>query len=76
MLTSLPPLISECIKPLCVSVSSHLQVPDELSHSDLLGHSVVQAVAVEDHALQDGEGALQDGNVHHRLVHIASDLRR
>lgn len=60
--------------PLCVCVCSHLQVPDELSHGDLLGHPVVQAVAVEHHALQDGERALQNGNVHHGLVHIACDL--
>lgn len=49
-------------------------MPDELSHGDLLSHSVVQAVAVEHHALQDGERALQDGNVHHGLVHVACDL--
>lgn len=50
-------------------------MPDELSHGDLLRHPMVEAVAVQHHALQDGEGALQDGHVHHRLVHIASDLR-
>lgn len=60
--------------PLCVCVCSHLQVPDELSHGDLLSHAVVQAVAVEHHALQDGERALQDGHVHHGLVHVACDL--
>ena len=49
-------------------------MPDELSHGDLLGHAVVQAVAVEHHALQDGQGALQDGHVHHGLVHVAGDL--
>lgn len=49
-------------------------MPDELSHGDLLSHSVVQAVTVEDHALQDGERALQDGHVHHGLVHVACDL--
>lgn len=62
--------------PLCVCVCSHLQVPDELSHGDLLRHPVVEAVAVEHHALQDGQGALQDGHVHHRLVHVASDLKQ
>lgn len=65
---------SECVTPLCVCVCSHLQVPDELSHGDLLSHAVVQAVAVEHHALQDGERALQDGHVHHGLVHVACDL--
>lgn len=50
-------------------------MPDELSHGDLLRHPMVEAVAVQHHALQDGERALQDGHVHHRLVHIASDLR-
>ena len=55
---------------------SHLQVSDELSHGDLLRHPVVEAVAVEDHALQDGQGALQDGHVHHGLVHVARNLRR
>lgn len=49
-------------------------MPDELSHGDLLRHSMVQAVAVEDHALEDGEGALQDGHIHHRLVHVACNL--
>lgn len=48
------PPISECMKPLCVCVCSHLQVPDELSHGDLLCHPMVEAVAVEDHALEDG----------------------
>lgn len=62
--------------PLRVCVCSHLQVPDELSHGDLLSHSLVQAVAVEHHALQDGERALQDGHVHHGLVHVACDLGR
>lgn len=71
---SLPLRSSECVTPLCVCVCSHLQVPDELSHGDLLSHSVVQAVAVEHHALQDGERALQNGNVHHGLVHVACDL--
>lgn len=49
-------------------------MPDELSHGDLLSHSVVQTVTVEHHALQDGERALQDGHVHHGLVHVACDL--
>lgn len=71
---SLPRRPSECVTPLCVCVCSHLQVPDELSHGDLLSHSVVQAVTVEHHALQDGERALQDGHVHHGLVHVAGDL--
>lgn len=55
-------------------VCSHLQVPDELSNGDFLGHSVVEAVAVQDHALKDGQRALQDGHIHHRLVHIARNL--
>lgn len=70
-----PPPKSECVKPLCVCVCSHLQVPDELSHGDLLCHSMVEAVAVEHHALEDGKRALQDGHIHHRLVHVACDLR-
>lgn len=73
---TLPPTVSECVTvPLCVCVCSHLQVPDELSHGDLLRHPVVEAVAVEHHALQDGQGALQDGHVHHGLVHVAGDLK-
>lgn len=66
--------ISERVTPLCVCVRSHLQVPDELSHGDLLRHSMVEAVAVEHHALKDGERALQDGNIHHWLVHVACNL--
>lgn len=57
-------------------VCSHLQVPDELSHGDLLGHSMVQTVAVEDHALQDGQRTLKDGHVHHGLVDVACNLGR
>lgn len=71
---NLPLRPSECVTPLCVCVCSHLQVPDELSHGDLLRHSVVEAVAVEHHALQDGERALQNGHVHHGLVHVACNL--
>ena len=67
-------LLSECGKPLCMCVCSHLQVPDELSHGDLLGHSVVEAVAVEDHALQDRQRTLKDGHIHHWLVHITRNL--
>lgn len=71
-----PPLspISERRKPLCVCVCSHLQVPDELSHGDLLCHPMVEAMAVQNHALEDGQGALQDGHVHHRLVDVARNL--
>lgn len=71
-----PPLspISERRKPLCVCVCSHLQVPDELSHGDLLCHPMVEAMAIQNHALEDGQGALQDGHVHHRLVDVARNL--
>lgn len=48
---------------------------DELSDGDLLRHLVVQVLAVEDHGLQDGEGALQHGRVHGRLVDVAGDLQ-
>lgn len=46
-----------------------LQVRDELADGDLLGHLLVEVVAVEHHGLQDGQGPLQDGGVHARLVH-------
>lgn len=38
----------------------HLEVRDELSHSDFLCDLLVQTLAVQDHALQDGQGPLQD----------------
>lgn len=39
---------------------SHLEVRDELSHGDFLGDLLVQALAVQDHALQDSQGPLKD----------------
>lgn len=58
-----------------LSEHSHLQVGNELPHSDLLCNLLVQSLAVEHHALQDGQGALQDGHIHHGLTHIACNLR-
>lgn len=67
--------LAVCVRAcMCACLCSHLQVSDELSHGDLLGHAVVQAVAVQHHALQDGQRALQDGHVHHGLVHITRNL--
>lgn len=54
---------------------SHLQVGNELPHSDFLCNLLVQALAVEHHALQDGQGALQDGHVHHGLTHVPCNLK-
>lgn len=69
--------LAVCVRAcMCACLCSHLQVPDELSHGDLLGHAVVQAVAVQHHALQDGQRALQDGHVHHGLVHVACNLKK
>lgn len=48
---------------------------DQLSNGDLLRHLVVQILTVEDHGLQDGQGALQHGCVHGRLVHVAGNLQ-
>lgn len=48
---------------------------DELADGDLLGHLVVEVLAVEHHGLQDGQGALQHRRVHGRLVHVAGDLQ-
>lgn len=39
---------------------SHLEVRDELSHGDFLRYLLVQTLAVQDHALQDGQGPLKD----------------
>lgn len=52
----------------------HLEVRDELPHGDLLRDLLVQALTVQDHALQDGQGPLQDGHVHHGLAHVPRDL--
>ena len=52
----------------------HLQVRDELPHGDLLRDLLVQALAVQDHAFQDGQGPLQDGHVHHGLAHVPRNL--
>lgn len=38
----------------------HLEMRDELPHGDLLSDLLVQTLAVQDHALQDGQGPLQD----------------
>ncbi len=65
--------VSVCVC-VCACMCSHLQVCDELRHSDLLRHPLVQAVAVQHHALQDSQGALQNGHVHHGLVHVSRDL--
>lgn len=53
---------------------SHLQVGDELSHCDLLSNLLVQTLAVQDHALQDGQGPLEDRYVHHGLAHVPCNL--
>lgn len=53
-----------------------LEMRDELADGDLLRHLVVEVLAVEHHGLQDGQGALQHGRVHGRLVHVAGDLQR
>lgn len=49
---------------------------DELADGDLLRHLVVEVLAVEHHGLQDGQGALQHGGVHGRLVHVTGDLQQ
>lgn len=54
---------------------SHLEVRDELSHSDLLCYLLVKTLAVQDHALQDGQGPLKDGHVHHGLAHVPCNLK-
>lgn len=54
---------------------SHLQVRDELSHSDFLCYLLVQALAIQDHALQDGQGPLKDGHIHHGLAHVPCNLK-
>lgn len=48
---------------------------DELPDGDLLRHLVVKILTVEHNGLQDGQGALQHGRVHGRLVHVAGDLQ-
>lgn len=53
---------------------SHLQVRDELSHSDFLCDLLVQTLAVQDHALQDGQGPLKDGHICHGLAHVPCNL--
>lgn len=53
----------------------HLEVRDELSHSDFLCYLLVQTLAIQDHALQDGQGPLKDGHVHHRLAHVPCNLK-
>ena len=52
-----------------------LKMRDELPDGDLLRHLVVKILTVEHHGLQDGQGALQHGCVHGRLVHIAGNLQ-
>lgn len=54
---------------------SHLEVRDELSHSDFLCYLLVQTLAIQDHALQDGQGPLKDGHVHHGLAHVSCNLK-
>lgn len=48
---------------------------DELSHSDFLCYLLVQTLAIQDHALQDGQGPLKDGHVHHGLAHVPCNLK-
>lgn len=48
---------------------------DELADGDLLRHLLVEVMAVEHHGLQDGQGPLQDGGVHARLVHETRYLK-
>lgn len=52
-----------------------LQVGDELANGDLLRHLLVEVVAVEHHGLQDGQGPLQNGGVHARLVDETRNLK-
>lgn len=52
-----------------------LEMWDELANGDLLGHLLVEVVAVEHHRLQNGQGPLQDRGVHGRLVHEARYLQ-
>lgn len=54
---------------------SHLEVRDELSHGDFLRDLLVQTLAVQDHALQNGQGPLKDGHVHHGLAHVPCNLQ-
>lgn len=41
-----------------------LEMWDELANGDLLGHLLVEVMAVEHHRLQNGQGPLQDRGVH------------
>lgn len=52
-----------------------LQMGDELANGDLLRHLLVEVVAVEHHGLQDGQGPLQNGGVHARLVDETRNLK-
>lgn len=52
-----------------------MQVRNELPYGDLLCNLLVQSLAVEHHALQDGQGPLQDGHVHHGLTHVPCNLK-
>lgn len=54
---------------------SHLEVRDELSHSDFLCYLLVQTLAVQDHALQDSQGPLKDGHIYHGLAHVPCNLK-
>lgn len=53
---------------------SHLQVANELPDGDLFSNPRIESLAVEHHALQDGQGPLQDGDVHRGLTHVACNL--
>lgn len=57
-----------------VSARLPLEMWDELANGDLLGHLLVEVMAVEHHRLQNGQGPLQDRGVHGWLVHKARYL--
>lgn len=52
-----------------------LKMWNQLANSDLLGHLLVEVVAIEHHRLQNGQGPLQDRDVHGWLIHKTCYLK-